>query len=220
MKVKRFISQYLSSNCYLITENAHGFLIDPCCNDELELQLKSKSFTLDFVLLTHEHADHISGIPWLKQINTSPVVCSDKCAINIKNDRMNYSRYYNVLKVFMQGLGVDDSITMSPFICNADKTFSKDMKFFWDGHEIFLKKTPGHSEGSICCLIDQVNLFGGDTLFQTMETATRFKSGSMEAFQKISLPWLRELSPDTLVYPGHFETFYLRDWMKYKGEEL
>lgn len=219
MKIERFISQYLSSNCYLVIEDAHSFLIDPCYNDELELILKSKNMILDFILLTHEHADHISGIPWLKSIKASPIVCSDKCAANIENDRMNYSRYYNVLKVFMQSLGVDDSVTMAPFICHADKTFSKDIRFNWHGHEIFFKNTPGHSEGSICCLVDQIYLFGGDTLFQSMETATRFKGGSKDAFQKISLPWLQNLSSSTMVFPGHFETFYLKDWIKYKGEK-
>lgn len=54
--------QYFSCNTYLLIENGHGVLIDPgFFNHELALKLKSLS-SLDAILLTHKHFDHIRGL--------------------------------------------------------------------------------------------------------------------------------------------------------------
>lgn len=217
MKIERYISRYLSSNCYLISEGEHGILIDPCYNEDLNLRLQNTNITLDFALLTHEHADHISGVPWLKNFCDVKICCSDKCAVNIQDERMNYSRYFDVVKVFMQDLGGNHNIDMEPFTCHADETFSKDIHLNWENHDLFLKMTPGHSEGGICCLVDWQYLFCGDTLFLNQETVTRFKGGSPKDFREITVPWLCSLTPDITVYPGHYEQFHLREWISNNG---
>lgn len=216
MRIERFICRYLCSNCYLVTENGHAFIIDPCGPEQLEAPLSA--VTPDFVLLTHEHCDHISGVSWAQDTLRLPVICSESCAVNMQDPRMNYSFYYETTKKLMGYLGTDESIQMEPFVSRADITFSHDMEKVWQGHRIRARLTPGHSIGSVSYLMDDRILFVGDTIFQNAPTITRFKTGSRTAFETVTKPWLRQLPPDTQVYPGHFDPFLLKDWSELKKE--
>lgn len=216
MTVQRFVSHYLSANCYLITENGHAIVIDPCEEEILGEALRGAG-ELDFVLLTHEHADHIFGVNWIRTAYGVPVICSEKCAMHLGNPRMNYSFYYETTKKLMRFLMEDDSSTMAPFICSADRTFSTDEQLLWQGHRILAKLTPGHSQGGASYLLDGDQLFAGDSIFKDSKTITRFKGGSDEEFQEQTLPWLRSLPTDVTVYPGHFSPFLLGEWTEWKG---
>lgn len=212
MKILQFKSQYLSTNCYLIIENNHGIIIDPCHTDEVVNAIANTDTQLDFALITHEHADHIAGVSWVQEYYHIPVVCSEKCAINLGNTRMNYSKYFDVIKKVMTIFEADENVKMEPFVCSADKIFSEDTYYDWNEHQLLLKITPGHSEGSICLLIDKCFLFSGDLLFENQDTITRFKGGSTADFINITKPWLLTLPPSTIVYPGHFESFPIQKW--------
>ena len=63
--------------------------------------------------------------------------------------------------------------------------------------------TPGHSEGGICFLIDNI-LFSGDTLFKGSIGRTDFPSSNMAEMRQ-SLDRLCTLPDETVVYPGHGE---------------
>lgn len=219
MEVERIASAFLGANCYLISENGHSILIDPCEPERLAPFLRGDT-VLDYVLLTHEHADHIFGVNWLHEQFSVPVICSAVCAEHLPDPRMNYSYYYEATKRIMSSaLAQDDTSQMEPFSCRADKTFSEDSEWSWQGHSVFAKFTPGHSSGSVSYLLDGAVLFAGDTVFRDNETITRFKSGSGVDFREKTLPWLRRLPPDTQVYPGHFAPFRLAEWCVLKRRE-
>lgn len=57
MKIFHIISNLISSNMYVLEENNHLILIDPCI---IDIRLENK--TVDYIFLTHEHYDHISGV--------------------------------------------------------------------------------------------------------------------------------------------------------------
>ena len=195
-------------------ENNHGIIIDPCEHELLEKTLK-RGIILDKIILTHEHADHIYGVNWIKSKYSVSVECSKKCAINIEDDKKNHSRYYNNMRSLSGTLMSGDSATMDPFVCKADVILDDNMLEVWNGHSILCKYTPGHSEGSVCFMIDDKLLFSGDTIFRNFPTVTRFKGGSADEFRNISLPWISGLDNDVEVYPGHFLPFKLSEW-KYR----
>ena len=56
MKIFHIISNLISSNMYVLEENNHLILIDPCI---IDIRLENK--TVDYIFLTHEHYDHIRG---------------------------------------------------------------------------------------------------------------------------------------------------------------
>lgn len=63
--------------------------------------------------------------------------------------------------------------------------------------------TPGHSPGGIC-LLQNGNLFTGDTLFKQSIGRTDFPDSEPEKMQK-SLAILTQMDEPLKVYPGHGE---------------
>lgn len=39
------------------------------------------------ILLTHEHPDHISGLPWLKENFNTQIICTNACAAAISDEK-------------------------------------------------------------------------------------------------------------------------------------
>ena len=66
-----------------------------------------------------------------------------------------------------------------------------------------LKETPGHSKGSICIFLDEKVMFSGDTLVTGFNTIVRLPGGSKKDFYSITIPYLKQLDEDIVVYPGH-----------------
>ena len=53
----------VQANCYLVMENQHALIIDPAdLFPNLKSILKENDCTLDAIVLTHAHFDHISGV--------------------------------------------------------------------------------------------------------------------------------------------------------------
>ena len=61
--------------------------------------------------------------------------------------------------------------------------------------------TPGHTEGSVCLLVDDV-IFSGDTLFCHSCGRTDLPGGDPDAIMR-SLGRLKALDGDWRVMPGH-----------------
>ncbi|MDO5111459.1 MAG: MBL fold metallo-hydrolase [Clostridia bacterium] len=213
MEILTFTTPYLSSHTYLLTENGHALIIDPCEMEEIKDVLQKEGLQLDRALLTHEHDDHITGVNWVRGTLHVPVLCSAACAHNIQDPRLNYSYYFELTKSAMQELVVDESVTLAPFSCEADESFEVETTIRWQGHTLLLHETPGHSRGCICILVDDAALFTGDTLLP-VPTATRYKTGSRKDFNEIAVPYLRSLDPALTVYPGHYAPFNLGERLK------
>ena len=206
MRIERYQSPYLASQMYIVKENNKAIIIDPFCLDVTLL----KKLTVEYLFLTHEHYDHISGVNFLKKYFNCKVYCEEKCALRIQNPRYNMSAYFDILAGIPEFQAYGNSMPcVEPYHCSADKVFFEDTSIYWQGHEIRLMKTPGHTAGSACYLIDNKYLFSGDTLFAELETETGFPTGSKKDFKNITLNKLRNISSDVIVLPGHFSSFRL-----------
>lgn len=217
MRVLQFPTPLLASNMYLLTENSHGIVIDPY--DGFAAQIAEECQEIDYILLTHEHYDHISGANALRERYGCPVVCGEACGRRIRNSTHNFSRYYEAYAVIQTGEPPPAGLPpVAEYFTYADEVFSGQRTLFWQGHELVLTETPGHSPGSICILADETRLFSGDTLLPGDVTVTRFPGGSGRQYQEIALPYLKKLPGETLVYPGHYKAFPLWEH-KIKMEE-
>lgn len=191
---------YISSHCYMISADRNVILIDPVLTDETEKVFKSISEKHIHVILTHEHFDHISGVPLLKKISDAAVYCNNACSEKIKKPSKNLSDKADVIALFNHAAVHG---TVLPFSCEADICFEDEYTLSVEGHSVKMITTPGHTDGSICIILDNEILFSGDSLLDT-PTITRLPGGSKKDFQNITLPFFRSQAENIrMVFPGH-----------------
>lgn len=186
---------FLGANCYLLHDGGHAFIVDPAARlDAMCTALYENGLTLDGVLLTHGHFDHILNLEPLLSRFPVPVYLGEGDRDFPKDGRKN------AFSVFF----------------GQDRTFPEATALLRDGDVLTLGEsklmviaTPGHSGGSVCFLCEGDGqapfLLTGDTLFSDNIGRTDLYGGSWEVLQD-SLHCLAELSqryPDIVIYPGH-----------------
>jgi len=150
---------------------------------------------VELVILTHEHFDHVGGLPALLQRWPCKVICSRECSSAMADPMRNFSRY----------------MVNRDVACAAEATCCESLNghFRWDDVRLQFISTPGHSPGSVCIAIEDL-LFSGDTLLHGRKRAINLPGGDKQALQQSVSLLFRTFGPDTMVYPGHGEPFLLR----------
>lgn len=177
-----------TANCYLAVddETNEGFLVDPGAYSKRNSDyIKSQCSTLKYILLTHGHFDHITGVKEFRDDFNSKVVIH-------KNDEP-------CLRDSLKSLGVTQ-LLHSPKI-DADIIAEDKDRLPFSSDEIEVIHTPGHTKGGVCYKIGDV-LFTGDTLFKGTVGRTDFPGGSLQEIMK-SLKKLNGLQGSLKIYPGH-----------------
>ena len=203
MEIRRFESELLLSNMYLLTENGHAIVIDPFADTSC-----AEGLTVDRIILTHEHYDHISGVNLWKERFHTRVLCSETCAENIQNPRKNLARIFEVFCELQTWVELETIPQADKqYSCTADDVFTDRMNFDWFGHRLDLFEIPGHSAGSIGILADDRYFFSGDSLLEGKDIELRFPGGSRELWESVGRHRLEDIPPGLTVYPGHFKEF-------------
>lgn len=217
MRIETFVSQYLSSNMYLIEEKSSAILIDPFIDFDICQDLKKRNITVPWLYITHEHFDHISGVNWWREQMGCTVICSSGCLNRITDARQNLSHYFNIFEKIQSWAPCDNISLIEDYVCRADTVFENERMNIWEGHKLYFHETPGHSQGSSCMVLDDKYLFSGDSLLRDYPIVTRKIGGNQYAWNQYSKPWLNQLSREIIVMPGHFESFRLADYRFLKG---
>ncbi len=174
-----------------------GLIIDPGNPDEaplMELLDFLRVRQVPFIVLTHEHFDHIAGVEALRNRFGSRLVCSLPCAEAIGDPKSNLSFYKD-------GKGM--SCGPADWICERDG-----WELPWSAGIVRLVHTPGHSPGGLCAAIAG-HLFTGDTLMGNRRTPTHLPRGSSHELRKSMNVLLDQFGPETIVHPGHGPAFSL-----------
>lgn len=208
-------SRLMSSNMYLLTEEKHVLIIDPCISVEALQYLQDHNLSVDRVILTHEHYDHISGVNWLREWFPCQVICSASCAREIQHPNRNYSKYFETLmEVLPAGSQAVPPGKIEPYSCCGDLIFEQQMSMEWQGHYLQMIETPGHSRGSICISVDDRYLFSGDSLLRDYPAITRLRGGSSKLYKERTFAYFQSFAQEIIVYPGHYESFKLEERLK------
>ena len=199
IKVERFVNQLMTSNCYIVVDEAsqHCICIDPASEkSEREIAyIEDNGLNLDYILLTHEHTDHTWGVnALLAQYPLAKVMCSSLCRDALPKEAKAYFQLY-----------YDDpnySYNVERVDCTTEDL---NWQMQWSEHNIVFIATPGHSPGSVCISIDNI-LFGGDTLMPFKPFIKKRNGGSMEHLIESIDKLKKTFAPATIVYPGHGES--------------
>lgn len=203
IEIRRYVSCLLSSNMYVIAEGSRAIVIDP-----FEDISPGDGLIIDYILLTHEHYDHISGVNVWKKARDVPVLCSKPCADNIKDPKRNLAYYFEEFCELQTWIKVDVIPKHDKaYSCKADIVFNDERVFEWEGHCLRLFEMPGHSMGSIGIVMDDSAFFSGDSLMEATEISLRLPGGSRRQWREKGYPRLQGVPAGIRVYPGHFEDF-------------
>lgn len=178
----------LQTNCYILSEGSRCLVIDPGGEPEKVLSLlEQEGLTLEAILLTHGHFDHVGGVRTLAAETDCPVyLCEADLSLPAA---MTSGPLYHT-----HSYGEGDRLTLA-------------------GMEFSVLHTPGHTPGSVCLKFGE-HLFTGDTLFAGSIGRTDFPGSSPAAMGR-SLSRLAALEEQLHVYPGHGETTTLDEEKRY-----
>lgn len=187
--IKTFIAGPIQANNYLVIDNDSNEAVLIDCSErkhEIENEVKNNNINVKYILLTHGHFDHVLGVNDLqKELNAS--------AYLNREDINQTECTSSIMETFGQRGTVNPKI----------EHFLKDGDTFFIGNtEIKVLSTPGHTEGSVCYLIDD-KLFSGDTIFKDCIGRTDLMGGNFEKIRNSVLNILFKLDDKTVVYPGH-----------------
>lgn len=176
------------TNCYILhqEDSSSCVVIDPGYTPEVILDfLSGKGLTLEAILLTHGHFDHVGAV--------RDLAAETGCRVWLNPD----------------DLSMPPQLTAGPLYYTD--TYSEGDTISPAGIPFRVLSTPGHTPGSVC-LIAEDFLFSGDTLFAGSCGRTDLPGGSKRDIRN-SLRRLAELPQDYSVHPGHGESTTLA-WEK------
>lgn len=204
------------SNMFTILSGNEAAVFDPNEDKELLNLFKEKGIEKVHILLTHGHYDHISGVVWLLGHTNASVFCQSMCAVRLLNSKRPLTRMVEMVLAVedMKDGGhryKDFKDSYKPFTIKADKTFDKEADFKVGELVFHATSTPGHSEGSACYTLFDKMVFTGDTLLRDFPVILKFPGGNKDDYESIALPYLKSLSKDSIIMPGHGEPFVLRE---------
>jgi len=191
MDVRMFTVGLLAENTYIFRREGsdHGVIVDP--GDEAPTLLgaiDALGITLDGILLTHTHFDHVGAVAPVAKA-TGAEVWVPEIEKPVLADIMSF--------VPWPGFGPFES-------WDAEHTVAGGEKLELGGFEIDVLFTPGHSPGHVTYSIpDEQVIFSGDVLFEGSVGRTDLPGGDWPTLLESIRSLVDGLPAETTVYPGH-----------------
>jgi len=194
MDVRMFTVGPVQENSFLLRRDGdtHALLVDPGEEaPKLLGAIEALGVTLDAILLTHCHFDHVGAVAPVAKATGAPVYCPE-IEVPILQDIMAY--------VPWAGFGPFES-------WDPEHTVAGGETLQLAGYDIDVLFTPGHSPGHVVYAIAEEGaptmLFSGDVLFQSSVGRTDLPGGDHATLMASIATLLERFDDDAVVHPGH-----------------
>ncbi|MBI4476410.1 MAG: MBL fold metallo-hydrolase [Acidobacteria bacterium] len=191
-----------------------GVIIDP--GDEVEDLLaivQEHQVDVKYILLTHAHMDHITGVRRARQVTCAPVYLH-------RDDNFLYEAAGQQGRAF--GFQVEQPPPVDHFYVARLKSgttsqgaamgvpgrASEYEPLYFGDYEVRVHHTPGHCPGGVCLQVGRKEtmgkqLFVGDTLFAGSIGRTDLPGGDYDTLMASIRNVLFSFGDDAEVFPGH-----------------
>jgi hydroxyacylglutathione hydrolase len=194
IRIAHFVFNELGENSFVLYDDSGKCLIvDPGCTDPKQQQklkkfLHDKTLIPEYILLTHGHFDHVSGVAWAKSAFSCPVAMHRDDLFLLNNATQHAGLF---------GFTVDPPPVPDRYIIDGEVVA-------FGNSEISIIHVPGHSPGSVCLYSANDNLLiCGDVLFSGSIGRTDLFGGDHALLIRGIREKLMVLPRETVVWPGH-----------------
>jgi len=181
----------VQENCFIVRpqDGERAVIVDP--GEEAPRLLEAideLGVTLDAILLTHTHFDHVGAVAPIARATGAPVYCPD-IEVAVLQDIMAF--------VPWPGFGPFES-------WDPEHTIEGGETLELAGLTLDVINTPGHSPGHVTYVVrDESALLSGDVLFEGSVGRTDLPGGDEPTLMASIAYLLDNFDDDTTVYPGH-----------------
>jgi hydroxyacylglutathione hydrolase len=193
----RAVAPFFKNGFLLACETTReAIVIDPGDEvDELIRLIDTGRLKAVYILLTHAHMDHVSGVARLK--------AATGAAIGLHQDDLGlYDRAVEQGRMF--GL----TIQQPP---PPDFFYQAGVPLLFGQYGVHIHHTPGHSPGGVALQVGPagqsgLDIFVGDTLFAGSVGRTDLPGGDTRTLMRSIRTVLYGFGDDAVIYPGHGPT--------------
>jgi len=179
----------MEANCYILynPDKREGLIIDPGAEGSRLIKfIKQEEISINYIINTHGHPDHIGANRKLKEYTNAPILIH-------QYDAPMLTKSGSVLPLIFS-LEFSSPLPADTFIKDGDLIECAGMK-------LKVLHTPGHTPGGISLLLDD-SIFTGDTLFSGSIGRSDLPGGSPEVLLN-SIKKILSLDENLIIYPGH-----------------
>ena len=188
MTIHTFVCGYLDENCYIVdVGQGRTVVIDPGADGKAIYDEAMRYGTsVDAILLTHGHFDHIGGLSVLHRLAGADVYVHSDDLPMLTDTRLNLSS------------DLAESEITAPVPVTA---LSGGEELTFGDTAFTVLHTPGHTPGCVCYVAGDV-VFTGDTVFSIGYGRTDFPGSSFLQLRN-SIRLLKNTIVGKTIYPGH-----------------
>ena len=166
------------TNCYIIRDTCSKTcaVIDPGYEPETVLEkVESLGLTVEAILLTHGHFDHVGGV--------KNIAAETGCRVYLCEPELSLPPVFTAGRLYYTDLYREGDVLNIA------------------GLTIRVIQTPGHTGGCVCLLTEDV-MFSGDTLFRGSCGRLDLPGANPQEMEN-SLSRLAHMERNVTIYPGH-----------------